>query len=283
MQKQKRNYLIIACVILLCLLIFYLKCIKEGFDNNVNYIEGVDIIYWINLDRSPDRRALMENLLTDKSFNDIPNERIVAYDGKNDSTKVFSKLNVKTHPRKKTNSEYACLLSHLEAIRKFNESDKKVALIFEDDVTLEFQKYWNTSIKDIIKSAPSNWDIILLNYIYGSENSKFYNWKTGDNYDMVTKNNYYSCLSYIINKNGSAKIMKDYKKGIYTLSSDTTHVSDIYLFQKTNSYAYKYPMFTYKTLNDSTIHDSHIDYNKNSKLRIIHNYNNMSDATKQKK
>jgi GR25 family glycosyltransferase involved in LPS biosynthesis len=43
------------------------------------YLEGIDIIYYINLDRSVERRKNMEELLS--HFN-IPNVRISAVDGK---------------------------------------------------------------------------------------------------------------------------------------------------------------------------------------------------------
>jgi len=44
------------------------------------YLKGIDIIYYINLDRAVERRKNMEELLS--HFN-IPNVRISAVDGKN--------------------------------------------------------------------------------------------------------------------------------------------------------------------------------------------------------
>lgn len=49
--------------------------------NKINkYINGFDIIYWINLDRSIDRKNHMENVLNKIS---IKNSRIPAVDGRN--------------------------------------------------------------------------------------------------------------------------------------------------------------------------------------------------------
>lgn len=48
-------------------------------DNINKYFDAIDIIYWINLDRSVDRKNNMIDLLT--SF-PIKNERISAVDGK---------------------------------------------------------------------------------------------------------------------------------------------------------------------------------------------------------
>ena len=46
--------------------------------------------------------------------------------------------------------EYACTLSHLETIRKFSESPYEIALIFEDDVTMDYEKYWKKTLEQII-------------------------------------------------------------------------------------------------------------------------------------
>ena len=246
---------------------------KEGFDNKINYLDGVDIIYWINLDRSTDRRAHMEKMLKEPTFNRIPNQRIVAFDGKKSSHKVFAKLNILS-AKKQTNVEYACLLSHMEAIRTFDESKNKFGLIFEDDATLEFQKYWTKTTKEIMNKAPTDWEVIMLCYIYKDSSDPFYNWETTKtDYDKGT--NYYSGLAYIINKKGSAKIMHTYKNGIYTLDKNTVHVTDSHIYKLTNSYAYKYPMFIYKTLNNSTIHLDHIPYHIESKEKIIENYHKL--------
>ena len=95
----------------------------------------------------------------------IKNERINAFDGKtlpdNEIYGRFENYNLKSH----TKIEFACLLSHLETIRRFSETDKKIALIFEDDVSLDYVKYWNKSICNIIKNAPSDWEILMLNYV----------------------------------------------------------------------------------------------------------------------
>lgn len=280
MKQTRKNlfYLLggMALLLVIFVIIWYTK--REGLTTNTTttktkpkqYLNGIDMIYWINLDRSSDRRSQMESMFEDKAFKGIPNQRISAFDGKKNTKLVFSKLNI-PFPKKQTNIEYACLLSHLEAIRTFHESENKVALIFEDDVTLEFKQYWTKTVNQIMENAPSDWDIILLSYIYKDKTNKFFNWDTTtDDYDNAT--NYYSGISYLINKKGSSKIMKTYQNGIYTLDKDTNHVADSHIYQLTNSYAYKYPMFIYATVNNSTIHADHIPYHVHSKEQILKNY-----------
>jgi hypothetical protein len=56
-------------ILTICVFLFLLlkKEYKEGFEN---YLNGIDIVYWINLDRSPDRRKSMEKMFKDcTSFN----------------------------------------------------------------------------------------------------------------------------------------------------------------------------------------------------------------------
>ena len=275
-----KNILFIILIIIICYYILF--SIKEGVENmNKKYLDGVDVVYWINLNRSKDRKNDMEKMLKDEAFDGIPTQRIEAYDGKMNPKSVFDKLVI--HSKYQTNTEYACLLSHLESMRTFNESKYNVALIFEDDVTLEFKKYWTKSVREIIDNAPPDWDIILLSYIYDVNNSNT-SWDNQPMYDKVFYNNkknqnnnnqYWSTLSYIINKNGSKKLLTNYKKNKYYLPETPANVADIYLYNLTNSYVYKYPYFIYKTDNNSTIHPEHISIHNESKKKIENNYQNM--------
>jgi GR25 family glycosyltransferase involved in LPS biosynthesis len=283
MYLVKNIILIILIIIISCYILFTMK---EGIENiNKKHLDGVDVIYWINLNRSTDRKNDMEKMLKDEAFNDIPNQRIEAYDGKMNPKSVFEKLAIPS--KSQTNREYACLLSHLESIRTFNESKYNVALIFEDDVTLEFKKYWKKSVSEIMNNAPPDWDIILLTYIYDEKNDKT-SWDNQPIYDNVFDNNnkvfynnkYWSCASYLINKNGSKKILSNYKNNKYYLSVKSANIADVYLYNLTNSYVYKYPYFIYKTDNKSTIHPHHTLVHDASKQKIENNYKKMYETPK---
>ena len=240
---------------------------KEGL--NENYLSGIDVIYWINLDSSNDRFNDMTQMFKDDCFEGIPKERISAFDAKLNPTMVLNHFVLET--KKQPDTAYGCLLSHLESIRTFNNSDYQVALIFEDDVTLEFKKYWKESVKQIMKNAPSDWDIIMLSYILLGEHS-YYDWNNvNTNY---IKELMASTQAYIINKKGSRKIIDStYKNNKYVLDPTMwTHSSDGYIYLKTNTYCYKYPMFTYKDDIDSTINNAHLDINKPSKDAIVSEY-----------
>ena len=270
-MKNKYEIYIILFFILIILLIQLFKVYKKESMTN-DYMQGIDIIYWINLDRSKDRYNEITEILKDESFENIPNKRIVAFDGKNNPKSVYDNLECKRGIQKGENGLYGCLLSHLEAIRTFSESKYNVALICEDDMNLEYKKYWKKSVKQIINEAPKDWDIIMLSYTIVTEEHPYNNWDNVKN-DYTSKLTS-STVAYLINKKGATKfINENYKDGVYHLDpAINTHSADGYIYLKTKTYAYKYPMFTYKEDSDSTISDGHNGINKSSKTIILEQY-----------
>lgn len=221
--------------------------------NITKYLDAIDIIYWINLDRSVKRRINMENNL--KQIN-IKNERIIGTDGMNIPDEELYNNFKFSEKRDRTKIEYACLLSHLRTIKKFAESEYNLALILEDDLSLEYTKYWDKKVSEIIKDAPSDWEIIMLNYVTKK--------KLKDDYTFNMNGNISCCGSYLINKQGALRLMKNiYVDNKFILTKNTINTADNYIYSNLITYAYKYPYFTYPTDNDSTIHSSHL---------LIHNY-----------
>jgi GR25 family glycosyltransferase involved in LPS biosynthesis len=251
-QWQIGAILVVAIVLIIGL--FYFKKNIEMFETK-DYLEGIDVIYWINLDRSKDRRKRMEKMFKNPVFKGKKIIRISAVDGKAANIDQFLNANfVGMQPEKFTKVEYACLLSHLNTIKQFSESNDQVALIMEDDMTLEYKKYWKKSTKEIMNEAPNNWEILQLCYIInsGMPFKKYTKYKNG---------NFASAGAYILNKN---KIINNLKLLTYNIS----HEADHYLFNRFNTYAYKYPMFIYGTNENSTIHQDHINGHNISKEKI---------------
>jgi glycosyl transferase family 25 len=257
-------------LIFILFIVFIIFTKKEGFTNKS--IESNVMIYWINLDRSSDRREKIKKML---ETIDISNQRISAIDGKNE--KMYDIINTNNYDS--TDSEYGCLMSHLEAIRIFKESTHNIALILEDDCTLELKKYWkmslNEKINEIVLNSPKDWEVIMLSYIVNT-NHPINNWSNNDKY-IRYDGKIYSTLAYIINKKGAKKLIDDcdnlscYKDNMYLLNSTAEHKADHYIYKNTITYCYKYPVFIYAN-EDSTIHDDHLDFHKQNKERIIKNY-----------
>ena len=253
-------------IIVLLLILFILICKLKSKEVLNNFLNGIDIIYWINLDRSPERRKNMEKMFQDNIFIDISNERFSAIDGNNPDS--INKIEYR-NPNEGSNV-YACLLSHLESIRKFNNSKYDIALILEDDCTLDFKKYWKKSVKEIINNAPNDWEIIMLSYYFEGDSHILWDWSKMKN--DYTDHETYSALSYIINKKGSNKLINDiYKNDKYTLKQHLSPHADRYIFASLKTYVYKYPMFIYKTENDSTL-GHNIQEHAKFKNHIIEEY-----------
>jgi GR25 family glycosyltransferase involved in LPS biosynthesis len=254
-------------ICMLVLVILYYK-IYDTYTNNTNYLDGIDCIYWINLDRSTDRKQKMENMFTDPIFSGKPIKRIEAVDGKN----VVLQDKIKMKNKRNSDLEYACLISHLNAIKMFSETEYDIALIFEDDVTLEFKKFWKTSLKQIIENAPADWEIIQLCYNTTQVLTKDYtlnNYKR-DNYGGI------ACMAaYIINNNSAKKFINETYDPLskrYKLLDYHTHEADHYLYKCLRTYTYKYPYFIYPTDNTSTLHPEDLSSHVRSKLQLVQMY-----------
>jgi GR25 family glycosyltransferase involved in LPS biosynthesis len=234
--------------------------------NVYEYLDLVDIIYWINLDRSTDRRNNMEKLLS--NFN-VKNERISAVDGKNMKIddKYFENINININ-KSHSNYEYACLLSHLNTILKFSQSNYNYALICEDDISLDFAKYWDKPVSQIAKEAPANWDIIMLFSTFSKDVDNVFTLKT-------STIPIYGTGAYLISKQAAVKIInKIYKNNKFILLPNFKYVSDEYIYGLVNTYIYKYPYFVSKINNDSNIHPENLENHKKSYYRAVKSWEN---------
>ena len=235
---------------------------------NFNMINNIDIILWINLKESTDRAQNMQNILS--NFN-IPNQRIDAINGsreKDISQNYFDCISIEgdicKYPEY-SNKEYAILATHLKAIETYSNMSGDlvkygVALICEDDLSLDFSKYWCNDIKTVIDSAPANWDIIMLGYFSLNLNRHelFTNWA-----------NEWSAIAYLVRYEKLASKIESLKSTINSKTNRkwkcTEHdlmVSDNYIFSKFKTYVYKYPYFTFPNDNDSTFHEDHLNYHR---------------------
>jgi GR25 family glycosyltransferase involved in LPS biosynthesis len=228
-------------------------------------INGIDIIYWINLKRSEQRRIHMEKIL---KYINIPNYRINAIDGDENLEDLYqnNKYNMMTK------YEFACVLSHLKTINCAKNMNYKYIMICEDDISFDNLIYFNNDIKNIIKNAPP-FDILMLNSGYDKENNVYtdlnkenciyINWN-----EMHEKHiNIYSTACYIMSNNGINELNKLFN--VYdNLIISTTKIldkADIFIYKYVNTYTYKYN-FISSINKDSTINDRHLIHLKKNHL-----------------
>ena len=249
---------------------------KNANNPTIHYLDGIDIVYWINLDRAKDRKKNMEQLFTDPVFQGIETKRIQAYDAKkgNARSKFVLTPDMTSRNNFVTDTEYACLYSNLESIREFSQTtDKKVALILEDDVTLEYKKYWMKSIKNIIQNAPKDWEVIKLCSANQKLTKLYTLWEPWQVKQEMTdcgcglKSGWeanWCTYAYLINHKGANKIIKElYHHNKYVLNNEYIHVADVVVYQLLKTYIYKYPYFTNRHNNNT-----YIGMNSNSKKRL---------------
>jgi GR25 family glycosyltransferase involved in LPS biosynthesis len=93
------------------------------------------IAYFINLDRSPGRRRFMEHQFQKAG---ILSERVPAIDGQNlvVTHEIAHVERLTDWGFLLTSNAIGCALSHVAAYRRFLQTEAKMALFFEDDITL---------------------------------------------------------------------------------------------------------------------------------------------------
>jgi GR25 family glycosyltransferase involved in LPS biosynthesis len=216
----------------------------------------------------------MKEVLKDQVFDDMTKHRVSAFDGLDPKFVNYLQKNVENvNFNRTTPKEYACLLSHIKAIQEFVKSGDEIAIIFEDDISMEFKKYWKTTLEECICKAPKDWEIIQLYY----NNTKYNNNPKLLNklYTEHTENSeYYGAVAYVINKKGATRFLKKLiKNNKIILEKDTNnsyfrHVSDIYLYLQMKTYVYKYPFFTYVSKDTTIQSPKDVGYQKKIKKNM---------------
>ena len=241
----------------------------ENFINHTNGDQDTSInIFYINLDKSIDRKDKMESQL--KLY--FPQfTRISAINGGELDPLYKNKLvnNIsydlsefeRTITRGKPSSVIGCLLSHIKAILKIHNMSLQYALIMEDDMDLKYVSQWNTNISRIINNAPSDWEIIKL-FTNNTEKIKqdIKLFEQGIKYRELDQNdliNEWSTGCYIINKKGINKIIEDVKNNnkVFSINKNkySSLVADYYLYKNKKVYEYTQPLVAPFPNNESEI------------------------------
>jgi len=234
-------------------------------------MEGVDAIYWINLKRAKERRIHMEKMLKDPAFDSIEKIRVEAVDAYH-ANKYFTiprenHLSINARVNEK---EYACLASHLNAIRMFSKSKFKTAIIFEDDVSLELKPYWKKTLQQVMEEAPKDWEILKL-YDMEVNQKETYSKLSYPCYQPKHNTNTtcrWVIAAYLIHKRAALKLMRLWNGKTYQLPAKTFHVADYLLHDRLTTYVYKHYYFMIRKNNDTQI-QPHARRTMNNRMRRI--------------
>jgi GR25 family glycosyltransferase involved in LPS biosynthesis len=224
----------------------------------MNLLQNCPKFFYINLNRSPERKERMEKMFTEYN---LRFERIEAIDGNN----------LMNWDERLSKYEQGCTLSHLKAIENFYNSGEDFGIICEDDMTLEFLPYWKSPIQNVIKEAPNDWEIMLLGYIIFPSNYRYLQKLYNPFIPLV----YNSTISYLINRKGAEKILSRHNLQNPNLEKYTKirPVADVILYDIVKTYVYKYSLFIYPDNNTTTIHKEDSDFPKKSKMMAIKMFN----------
>jgi GR25 family glycosyltransferase involved in LPS biosynthesis len=205
---MKLKFPALVLLLLLAFLVWFACCRNEAF---VDFTEEPYDVYLINLDRHTDRLSHFEAQIVASDLSSKSFTRVAAVNGKDldiqtlVTPKAFQEIEESTRNRYRkkhyelTPGAIGCALSHLKVYDMIKESDKEMALIFEDDAIIH--KSIDLEFRKCLKDIPADWDMILLGYFCNQ-------CKYSKKYNRVTK--FFGNHAYVINRKGIDKIQRYY-------------------------------------------------------------------------
>lgn len=189
-------FMVIICYIIILTIYFYNLTKKTGIKNefyqNKNWDDIISGCYYINLDKSIDRKKYMEKILKKANINC---KRFPAINGSS-YLHLCPKLNI-------TYGALGCKLSHLEILK--NVKKNGWTIIFEDDIYIDENSKEN--ILKTLNSLPESAELIL----FGTSprvilfNIGIFKFKKYNDFIWQTNNNLSCGHAYAITYEGAQK------------------------------------------------------------------------------
>jgi GR25 family glycosyltransferase involved in LPS biosynthesis len=148
-----------------------------------------DIVYYINLDRRPERNAHIQSELKKTNIDPAKINRITATDVP-------------------ACGAYGCTLSHIETLTKFLDTDDSIqtCMVLEDDFEfVQDQRQITTSVNKFLIDFKDNWDVLLLalNLIYGEKTSYPY---------AIRVFRSFTTSGYVVHKKFALQLLNNFKE-----------------------------------------------------------------------
>ena len=170
----KRFGIFLFCIIILSVCYYFSMSpsIREGYQEHD--LSKIDVVYYINLDHRTDRKDLF---LEEMQKINIPSHKIIRIPG------VY----------KPGKGDWGCSLSHLHAIKSFDESNYQHCIIFEDDFVFTQEPAFVHSTIQSVFDMDTPYDVCMLSCSSGKTEPttnplllKLYEGQTASGY-MVSK------------------------------------------------------------------------------------------------
>jgi len=286
MFKAAIYFLLFICIIILIyvIIIFCKSKRSNNFHHNFDNIsENLTMshknkincpIYYINLERSPERKDFMEKQF--KKFHIKDFKRVVGIDGtqiqkpmkdfEHDHIDSAGGIKFWNNYTNFKHNELACTLSHLHAIRTAYNDGLQRVIIMEDDASIALMPYWDKTIDGFINNDfPKDWTCVSL------FNMACYIDKKAPEYIHIKDTICNGSVAYIINRAGMTDILNTMDTDMlimdknHTQNNNTksklTSLADVFIFNRIKyCYERKIPLFIpYNEVGtmDSTIHPQH--------------------------
>jgi GR25 family glycosyltransferase involved in LPS biosynthesis len=245
---------------------------------------GDDIpIYYINLDRSVERRKHFEKQVKRYSIQN-PIRRIEAVDGKRDLSSVhhgqLKDFSFENRLGKVSWGEAGCTLSHLRTFLRIFRDGHDKALIFEDDVSFCLLPFWPESLESLISKLPPDNHVVHMASPHANKNQTF---KMLTSKDWVT-------LAYLVSRKAIQKLLSElcpnfhlqklphfvFQRVKNPVFKRQAFIADVGLYPRFHPLVLtKFPAFT--TQNDlgalnSTIHQDHTPVHLEWKRKALEFY-----------
>ena len=264
LKKQYYNFFVLSSI---------KRIIRKNQKNsNPKKIEKSNVpVYYINMDRSIDRKKqiLYELSLNFSNYNRINavDARLLKPDCYNNKTNFFQyDLSdfIESIP-----PAIGCVLSHMKAIRKIHEDGCEFALVFEDDVSLEYRSQWGLTIDEIIKNAPKDFEVLKLHSWPNKQKVNLNLLKKGIKYRKIDNipHKEWSTAAMIWSKKGIENMMRFFCDDFLRITKKDTEsiVADYFIWRVNKSYDFTQPLISQNEFN-STIQASgrreQVDNNK---------------------
>ena len=225
------------------------------------------VVYYINLNRRPDRKVHFTRSI-DKTIFKNQYHRFPAIDGKTLNITAYLASRRRSNPSIRQHQlnlrgMIGCAESHMSIWRQSIKGGFNI-LVFEDDVI--FKPVYNNNMKIALTYLPKNFDII-----YFHVNNRAHHHPYGKYYHKLTRYNY-SLTNYLVSPNGSKRLL-DY---IYPYNPEKeidVHIADMTAEKKLNAYVFMLPtVYTVQNYTES-------DVQTNKKLTKIHDFHDPNNQT----